>query len=164
MAGNQVQNSVLKNQFVDLLGLSPNIDALPSTLSPGPIIPTFDIGPQTATIVRSGSATTTGSITVFTTPTDRDFFLTNASLSYSKDVTCDVATGAINLSATIDGVSRNILSLANLTTLGQTQAGSISLNYPVKIDRNTSITVSGSFTLGSMSRTAQIQGFTNTPR
>lgn len=112
-------------------------------------------------ITRGASSTGTGASTIFTTATDRDFFLTGASLSFSKDATCDLASGSnVNLNVVVDGATRQILILSNLTLTAQDKQLSIALNPPVKLDRGAVVQISStSFTVGNLVKVATIQGF-----
>lgn len=132
-------------------------DFLSSEVSPiiQPTIPVV----RPCHIVRHSTQTASGAATVFTTPTDRDFFLTYLNIGMTKDVTCDIASGAISASGTTDGVSRVILGLPVLTLTAERAQGTINFNPAIKIDRNTGLTLGGTFTAGSCVRTITIGGF-----
>jgi len=110
-------------------------------------------------IVRAGGSSATGTLTLYTTPSDKDFYLTTAILSMIKDVTCD-ATGGINLNAVIDGVTKEIIVYGILTLTAQADTIVCNCPVPIKIDRNTAITVSGTYTAGTMRRSATVHGYT----
>ena len=124
----------------------------------GPIA-TIAIQPTCKT-VRSGVTGSSGTLTLFTTPSDKDFYLCSFTISLAKDSTCDTASGVISLSATIDGVSQRLASLAVLTLTAQSINQVVSLQYPLKVDRNTAISINGTFTVGAMQRVGTLLGYT----
>jgi len=113
-----------------------------------------------ANIVRRVGSTTTGSATVYTTPADKDFYLTGIQVSFIKNATCDVASGPLRYTATVEGVSQGIISLALLTLTAQDQNAFVSFETPIKVDRNTAITTSNTFTAGAFVRECCITGYT----
>lgn len=121
------------------------------------LVPTISIVPN-INIVRSATTTVTGSTIVFTTPTDKDFYLTTALLGFIKDATAD--TDLLLMRFTIGGVVRDLLLLRSITLTADSQNAFLSLPLPLKIDRGTSITMSGTFTLGAMSKYSSISGYT----
>jgi len=85
--------------------------------------------------------------TMYTTPINEDFYLTNIFLTMSKT---DVQTGSlIRMDAIINGETVRLVGIGGVT--GAFQNGVVVDNYPqagIKIDRNTAITLttSGTFT------------------
>jgi len=123
------------------------------------IQPVIQVAPV-ARIVRNGNTSATGSLTPYTTPTDKDFYLTAIGLSYSKNVTCDVATGNVQLNITVDGASVAVIALAMQTLTAQDGTAYISFPIPIKVDRGTAITGTNSYTAGAMRRTGVVVGYT----
>ncbi len=128
------------------------------------IVPAVNILP-TISFARNGTSNTSASTTnVLTTPTDKDFYLTGASLSYEKDSTCDTAPGQfIRLAVTIQGVSRSILLLPHISVTASN--GSVTLNVGnslgIKLDRNTNINlILPTFSLGTYTGSMSIFGYT----
>ena len=110
-------------------------------------------------IARGGASTSTGNITVYTTPAGEDFYLVGYSASYAKDATCDIATGRIQIATTIQGVSRDIGGFSVITTTSQYDSLSVTFDKPIKLDRAVTVVMSGTFTLGVLSRQISIFGF-----
>ena len=129
--------------------------------------PVININPKDyrrCNIVRGQTLGTSGTTTaIYTTPSDKDFYLCNYSLSIIKDATCDIASGAITASITVDGASRIIAGIAVLTTTAQNSVITVSFNSPIRLDRNTSVSLTGTFTVGSLQRTHSIVGYTVEP-
>ncbi len=112
-------------------------------------------------IVKSINKTTSGGTTIYTTPLDKDFYLTGIHLSYVKDAACDLATGAIFVSVTIDGVLTSILQLATLITTAQAESEYLNFDKPLKLDRGTTITLgNNTFAAGACPRAGSIFGYT----
>lgn len=151
-------NVNLFNRAIELFNIKDGIffrPDLPFVLTP--VVPVTPI----AKVATEAAATTTGTVGLFTTPSDKDFYLTNATLSYAKDATCDIATGNILLSATVNGVAVGIIRLAVITLTAQQDTVSVNFNPPLKLSRSTGINLTGSFTVGTLSRGATIQGYTD---
>lgn len=98
-----------------------------------------------------------GNATLYTTPSDADFYLCSLQLSRTKDVTADTTGSAIK--ATIEGVSKQILYMSGLTATAQAQDLVIEFPLPVKIDRGTTIIVNASRTVGNTQHAAAISGY-----
>lgn len=111
-------------------------------------------------IIRAAGSSTSGSITALTTPADKDFYLTGCTLSMIKDATCDMATGAIALAVTVDGVAQNPAAIAILTLTAQSQTVNVTFNPPIKVDRNTALSMGASYTAGTMRRFLGVYGYT----
>lgn len=126
--------------------------------------PTIETNPflaSFASVAESGLGSSTGtSVTIYSTPSTTDFYLTGVSLAIIKDATCDTITGSISVTATVNGVSKSLVRIPHITLTAQTSELSISMVAPLKIDRNTNISISApSFTAGTFQRAATIQGF-----
>ena len=102
----------------------------------GPVA-VINIRPR-ANIVKSVGTSTT----IYTTPTDKDFYLCSAYMSVIKDA---AATGsAATLTATVDGVSVSIMACASITLTAHQFSEYLVLDTPIKVDRGTAIAVSAS--------------------
>jgi len=126
----------------------------------GGLVPVIPIVPI-CRIVRSANRSTTGSSTVFTTPADKDFYLCGATLSAMCDATADNTNYALNV--TVDGVSnsRDILRIEKLAaTFALSQTLTQVFDPPIKVDRNTNITASSTFSAGNSRLSACIHGYT----
>jgi hypothetical protein len=128
------------------------------------IVPVMEVNPKLLRRIdtlQGTMATATGTMTPFTTPnSNRDFYLSAVHFAFIKDATCDVATGRINLLATIGGVTNTIIvSLPCITLTAQSENAIIEFPTPIKIDRNTSINSPITYTAGTMVRTAMVYGY-----
>lgn len=97
---------------------------------------------------------------MYTTPSDRDFFLCNIQLSLQADVTADNTSAFIQF--TTDGTSRFFL-LPKLTTTVFQDSVVMNLSTPLKIDRNTNIILTSTYTVGTATTHGFISGYLNSP-
>jgi len=141
----------------DLLGLQSGADKVPTEIS-NTIQPIVDIVPHRTTIARHTTRTTTTTgLTLFATPTDKDFFLTYAHLSVTKDVSNDNTNTQIQV--TIDGANRVINSITTQTLTVANGVSNESFAYPIKIDRGSDIKLVMVFAAGTMIGVPRIGGF-----
>ncbi len=101
-----------------------------------PVIPITGI----INIIRSASLSSGATTNIYTTPTDKDFYIDALCVSLAKDV--NATTTALTITATIDGVSVAILSIACTTLTLERSDKEIYFEKPIKIDRNTVIALS----------------------
>lgn len=138
------------NRIFDLKGESTNLvsDIIMPVV---PIVRQIDI-------VRNGTSSASGALTAYTTPSDKDFYLTGIFLNISCDAASDWVTASYT--ATIQGVSRAFAYIAKLTLTATQQQVSIQYPIPIKIDRGTNIVNSLTFAAGNTIRAYSLQGYT----
>lgn len=101
--------------------------------------PVFEVGEVIHNIVRTNPTVASNNTqTIFTTPADKDFFLTNASISGVPAI----AAGSAYITLTIGGATQNILRIAldTGTPTSNSQGGPMN----ILVDRNTNITITSS--------------------
>lgn len=122
------------------------------------IMPVLEIESFSNTVVQS--KTTTGSQAIMTTPAGKDTYLETITISIIKDAACDLPTGNnFFITGVIQGVTQKLISLPILTLTAQQMAMSLTFRRPVKLDRNTAITISGAsttYTAGTCVRNCDI--------
>jgi hypothetical protein len=155
---NEATNRQIQDNLINELGLHQGIDTIPKLIVPS-IQPVFEVGKKIG-IVRSASKTTTGTTPIYTTPADRDFFLTNLFLSNVTDASCD--NTSIFIQFVQNGVTYYLLfPKITLTAFsGNTQ---LNLSVPIKVDRASNISISSTFTLGTSTSHGVIVGYLNDP-
>lgn len=137
-------------------------EGFPQVLLPN-VVPVMDMSPdfhRKVSSVFSGSATSSGGATIYTARPGVRFVITGFSYGFSKDATCDTATGSMTTTAIIGGVGRS-LSRVPVITLKE-ERGFINMNFPAPLvcDENTSISISSStYTVGLMVRTLTVYGY-----
>lgn len=149
-----LRKSDLTNQFRNITGALA-IDGTPEKIIQS-IQPTLEMSKKYADFVASAKTTTTGSATIYLTPTDKDFYLTSIRWGFVKDVTSDGTE--IYVTFIVGGKTVYYYGYAPPTTVSSDE-WVINFNYPIKIDRNTSIAYTGAFTAGTQTRFATITGF-----
>lgn len=114
------------------------VEKIPTAL---PVVEVGLKGSKCAHIVRGIDSNNSTATTIYTTPTDQDFYLTFASLVF-KSATTGQAT-LIRLKVVIDSVDRYLLGLPNFTATGTTSPANIfnAGNHPIKVDRGTTIQI-----------------------
>jgi len=123
------------------------------------IQPVKEIQPK-LNIVKTNNRIITGSVTIYTTPADKDFYLTNITFSLIKDVACDQATANVPINVVIDGVTVGLCGIACLTLTAQQQTIVLNFPIPLKLDRNSTITSGATYTVGLMARSVHLIGYT----
>lgn len=138
-------------------------EGFPQNLLPN-VQPVMDMTPRNHRLVNSFNAatktTSSSSDTVFTTPTDRDLYITQVIFGFVKDAACDTASGAATLRVTSGGQAKTIAALPVLTLTAQDSRVVMNFNPPMKADRNTNCTmVQGTFTAGAFVRVTEVIGY-----
>lgn len=151
-----------KVEVVDIaknkLGLQPGIDPLPNQSS-NFVQPVISMDVPYCEIARGGSTSST-TTTVYTTDANKDFYLTGAVLSLTKDAICDIANGKVQMNVTIGGATQNVLALSVLTLTAQDKSVGLSFSPPIKIDRNQAITITrASTTAGTIILAGVVTGY-----
>lgn len=148
----QIQNPEVTRLARSVGGLTLS-EGYPQNLMPD-VRAVIDLTPRTHRVTDILKAAT-GAATLYTTPMDRDFFMTVASMQGSKAAT-DSGT-ALTITATVNGVSVTILSSIFQTLHDDTFQDRGHFFYPIKVDRGTAVV----FSLGGTwtGARAQIQGY-----
>jgi len=121
------------------------------------IVPVVIVEPKVDIVI--GSTLDNGtSLTLYTTPTDKDFYLTTAQMNVIKDVTS--TSNRSRLLVTINGVSQQLLTLASLTLTPQNITVAQNYRIPIKLDRNTGVIITNSTNVANISTSASISGYT----
>jgi len=121
------------------------------------ITPIVDVGP-TARISKYATATNATSATIYTTPADKDFYITDLSLAVQTDATATNTEYSIR--CTIDGVIQRILVLPRITLVAGYASVAWNLSRHIKVDRNTTITASTANNTANFAVTGCILGYT----
>ena len=157
----QIHNSELLQELKDGGKIQQLRDIIPNQLAEK-VVPVMEVNPKLlrrCDVAVSGTRTSTGSTTLYTTPTDKDFYLTSALMEVGSDVTAD-NTGSY-LRVVINGTNVDIIYLRKPTTVATSQALSQDFSgCPIKLDRGSTIIMNLSFTVGAASQHALITGYT----
>jgi len=156
----RINNSELTKELLDGAKIQTLIDDVPSELGKT-VVPVMEVNPKllnTPNEFGDQMFASSGTFTLFTTPKDGDFYLNSLQVGYNKDSACNVATGGIYVVATINGEATSIVSFPVLTLVAQSDSAFVVFPKPIKIDKYTNITFTGTFTLGAMVRSGAITG------
>ena len=151
-------NSKVIDKIVARLGLQTAVDKLPVDLVPT-IQPVLEVTPvEDIDVISSQSIIATGNITLFTTPTDRDFYLTHAALSNQSDATAD--NTLISLVVTLaTGVGDELIRMDKLTLTAFSNTIALAFPRPIKLKMGSTISFGSTFGVGASSTSATITGF-----
>jgi len=116
----------------------------------------YDIRPQ-ITDINTSNAFNATSATILTTPSTVDYFLVGATLTVIKDATSQSVTSTIQ--ANVNGTARSILVIGGLSLVPQSESISVMFPTPVKVERNTAITVTNSSNVANIRASAVIYGY-----
>lgn len=108
-------------------------------------------------IVRSQTFTNATAATIYTTPTDKDFYLEALTLSVIKDATSQ--STLTDIRAVIDGVSQLIARISGITLTAQNQTITLS-GLKIKVDRGTNITLNATSGVANIKCDGSIIGYT----
>lgn len=103
-------------------------------------------------IIKSVSSITT----IYTTPADKDFYLTSCTLTMAK-AAGDTATSIV-IQAAVGGVTTVLVRLSGITLTAERDSLFCPFPVPIKIDRGSAIALAGGGTFTSVG--GSIQGYT----
>jgi len=151
-------NFQVVKETIDALKIDTNVEMVPSP------VPVVEVGTKKSKngIIITLTRSSTGTGTIYTTLNSQDFYVTSVTYVILKDVTCDAATAPATIAAPIGGVSTAIAALPLITLTAQQIQQTLDFNmHPLKIDKNSAITLAGTqtFTAGVFIRTAVITGY-----
>ena len=123
------------------------------------LMPVFVANPdKIAQIARGGtSASSSSTASFFTTPTNKDFFLTSLQYHVEKDASSDNVANTVLVS--IDGADQVLIQVPGITLTAKSATVAVSYPAPILLDRGTTIRMSSSFTLGVLIRGLTITGY-----
>lgn len=104
-----------------------------------------------------GSITNSTSGTIGSIPADKDVYIVAMTFSMIKDAT---ATATLfNLKATINGVSKTILTFAGLTLTADSKDIAIAFVNPIKVDRGSDVTINADTNVANFRCRATVIGY-----
>lgn len=158
-----IQSKEVIDKMSDELKIQPAL-ALPRGLV-NSIQPVYSVNPpKIVNIVKQISRSTTGSPTIFTTPSDRNFYLTSISFSATANSSADNTTYLVTAVPKNQSSSSTLLELRK-TTLTAFNGNQFN-NYPIPLllEKGTAITMGSTFSAGTSVHSATITGYTTDPQ
>lgn len=140
-------NSQVVKEIVDALKLDMNIEKVPSP------VPVIEVNPKLVknVLLYNSTRNVSGAATILTTPTNQDYYLHGIEFDYTKDASCDMASGRLSISVVIGGATYYVASFSVLTLTAQYSGRYIQFKTPLKLDRNSAIRFNGAtFTAGNL--------------
>ena len=157
----QINNSESIKRMLDDGGIQTAHDQVPTQLA-SKVVPVLVANAQkVVNVVQDATSTTTGATTIYTTPTDRDFFLTGVFLSNASSALQDGTL--IEYSIYVGGSKEKIIRLRKLTLVAYTGTAQRDLSVPIKLDRGSIVELSHTFSAGTSTTSASLTGYTITP-
>ena len=133
MGFNDNQNKRINNFIVDELRLNPITDAIPKQVIPS-IQPVFNVNQKICDVFGTNSTSSSNAgVTIFTSASNVDTYITFATIGLAKDATCDSTNGALNLNATINGVTAGLLTIPHVTLVATNTTITASFNPPISL-------------------------------
>lgn len=151
------------SQLVNSLQEQSNLTSieLPPFLNINPVIqPTIQLKPKFSYGNGTGSIVS-GTVTVMTIDSTKNFFLTDVLYSFVKDAICDISTGSMSITGTINVVNKTtyIVPIAVLTLTAQSESKHIRFNYPLELTKGSVIQFNATYGAGIMARYITVYGF-----
>jgi hypothetical protein len=153
-----INNTQLQKELRDAFKIQQNVDAVPGKFEDR-VIPVCEVNPKILTNLKmkAGLLNNGTTATLYTTPTNQDYYLCAVELSTIKDVTSTSLFSAINV--IIDGVATAVATIAGFSLTPQSEIVNLSFNNPIKVDRGTAITITNSTNVGNITSRGIIFGF-----
>lgn len=157
----KIYNSNLTKAIIEGAKLQTSTDKIPDELAEK-VVPVMEVNPnllRNINFVKRVNIVNTATTTVYTTPTDKDFYLTNAFLNFIKDaLNTSVSTQLII--TTEDSITDAIISFAQLTLTAQVGNENVQFNPAIKLKRGSNITASAaSVAAGNISMNVGFAGY-----
>lgn len=108
-------------------------------------------------IVKQAFVNNSVGATIYTTPTDKDFYITGATMSLIKDVTA--TSTQTSLRCTIGGEVLYLMQIVGITLTPQSSTISIALARPLKVDRGINITLNNATATGNVVAGCSVVGY-----
>lgn len=131
-------------------------DEIPKALEPK-VRASIDLNPKYTDFADMNSQTTSGTQTLQTIGANQAFFLTYVNINVTKDATSDLTTSSFQI--TQNGVKKTIVGLRMQTTTAGSFVWGQSFPHPIRCDPNSTIVMTGTFTVGTCTKAAQWGGF-----
>jgi len=155
-----INNSQLSKELVDGAKIQTSFDKIPSQLA-DKVVPVMEVNPRLLRKTRIlGQARVNNSTagTIFTSSANYDTYITNVVFSYIKDVTSTATQ--LQLRVTIDGVVLRLIEVAGITLTVANGSLVVNLDAPLKIDRNTAVTLNSDTNVANFQISASVIGYT----
>lgn len=156
-----IYNSDLSKELVAGARIQQNVDKVPNELAEK-VVPVMETNPKLlrrTNYFKVTSSNATGSLTIATSPTDKELYITSVFLNCVKDAASDCVATGIAITNEL-GENSFLLYKKFLTLTAADYSQTLTLLNPFKVKAGTGITIEGSFTVGNTTRAGGIIGYT----
>ena len=161
-----IQSKEVIDKISDELKIQPSLE-IPRQLGKD-IQLAYEVNPRILTnLAVTLDRAASGGLTIFTTDTERDTYITGVIHTFSKDVACDVASGVNKITVEdVSGLSFAISEIAILTLTAEAETVHATLKHPIKLKKGSLVLLGGnnSFAAGLFSRAVTVIGYTTDPQ
>jgi hypothetical protein len=154
-----IYGSDLKRELIDAARIQVSKDRIPSEIAEK-VVPVIEVNPnmlRRCNIARANDATNATAATIYATPADKEFWLVSATLGIIKDVTSQSV--ATDIRVLIDGRTDRIIVIPGISLTPQESIINLNLPFPIKIDKNTNITINNSNATANIKASGCIMGY-----
>jgi hypothetical protein len=155
----QINNSDLTRELIVGAKINTSVNLTPSQLAEK-VVPTMEVNPKLlreTRVVKSESCVNSTSETIYTTSKDKDFYLTGFILTNIKDSSATSISSFIR--AYVMGEFIDFGQIAGITLTEQSGQITFNLPNPLKLDRNSVISVRNNTNTANVSTWASIFGY-----
>lgn len=155
-----VRNSDTLRELREASQIQQASEPTPSSLHAS-IIPVMEVNPKllrrTGVLCESTRSTTANGVTLLAAKPAQDIFITAINCTNVQDATSD--NTSIGVQFYENGVQRYAYRRLKPTTTASATADQVRFNPPLRVDRNTALTFTGTFTAGTMTTTTTVFGY-----
>lgn len=156
-----IYNSQLSQELTDGAKIQVSKDKIPTELAEK-VIPVMEVNPKLfrrINVIKAGIALNVTGTGVYTTPTDKDFYLCGAQLSLIKDVT---STSTFTYLSCTDeyGALQTLLKIVSLSLTPQIDGCTADFTIPIKLKRGSVIGINNFTNVANITSHACIWGYT----
>lgn len=161
--GATIYNSDLTKGLASNAKIQTAKDKVPNELAEK-VVPTMETNPELlrkstilTNIERSTTTSASPGTTLYTASSTKDTYITALSLSATSSAACD--NTIIRIRVTVNNQAVILLALLKETLTLNSQTATLTLTYPLKIDRGTNISLLNVFTAGSSNLNGCVLGY-----
>lgn len=157
-----INNSDLLKEIRDGARIQQLAEVIPSQIA-DKVVPVMEVNPKMlkyANIVMRGSSSTTGTTTIYTTPTNAEFYLTSICMSFSCTAINDQVLLYVAGTPYQQMAILRLLDINLVPLIAQNQTYQKDYTYPVRMEKGTTITIVKAFAAGAGTYSCTICGYT----
>jgi len=150
-------NKEVLDRIIRTLGIQSAVDKLPTELVTT-IQPVIIANPKRIIDISHNGATGTTSSILYTTPTSRDFYLTNCNLAVIKDASSTSISTALVVTLA-SGMEAAILNIPGITLTAQDKGITQNFSTPMKLKKGSTIRLTNTSAVATIRAEGGFQGY-----